>query len=301
MPVKAVCACGASYYLRDRYAGSRLACPRCGAAIEVPALPPRPAAREQPGDPVFARDKFLLNERHLGVNEKYYVTDQDGRPLLFVERPAYLSLNVLAGVGAVAAGLANLVASGFVYFFLRHGGVDTFTLGVVTVWGKLGSLLVVFLGFMSFPPKRDASIYRDDSRRETLLRIAQDRRLQLFGASYTVYDGKGTALGKLRKQRLRNILRKRWYCLSPEGEVLFIAREDSMVLSLLRRFLLGFFGLLRTDFLIYGPRWRVLGEFDRRFTLLDRYVLDLGADGLRTMDRRLALAMGVILDTGENR
>ena len=45
----------------------------------------------------------------------------------------------------------------------------------------------------------------------------------------------------------------------------------------------------------------VFGEFNRKFTLFDRYVLDLSADADRTFDRRIALAVGVMLDTGERR
>ncbi len=73
------------------------------------------------------------------------------------------------------------------------------------------------------------------------------------------------------------------------------------MLSLLRRVLGTFFGFLRTNFLFLGPGGEVLGEFNRKFTLLDRYVLDLTADPERTLDRRLALAAGVMLDTGERR
>jgi hypothetical protein len=149
--------------------------------------------------------------------------------------------------------------------------------------------------------KRHITVYRDDSRREVLLKVLQDDRIQLFTASYTVAGPDGVKLARLYKNRLRNLLRKRWYCLAPGGERLFVAREDSMILSILRRFLLGFFGLLRTDFIFLGKDETVLGEFDRRFTILDRYVLDLTADPLRSVDRRVALAMGVLLDTGEKR
>jgi hypothetical protein len=45
----------------------------------------------------------------------------------------------------------------------------------------------------------------------------------------------------------------------------------------------------------------VVGEFNRKFTLLDRYVLDLSRDEERALDRRVAVAMGVMLDTGERR
>lgn len=182
MSVNVTCACGAAYNLKDEYAGSRLGCPKCGAAIAAPALPPAPPVHAQAGGPAFA----------------------------------------------------------------------------------------------------------------------QDSNIQLFTASYTVTGADGGRLALIYKKRLRNIFRKRWYGLGPDGP-LFTAQEDSIILSALRRMVLGFLGLLHTDFMVYSPGGQVLGEFNRRMTLRDRYVLDMTQDSLRSLDRRVALALGVMLDTGENR
>jgi len=112
----------------------------------------------------------------------------------------------------------------------------------------------------------------------------------------------GEPLATLRKTYLHNIVRKRWYVTTPRGEPIAMAIEDSIVLSLLRRVLGTFFGFLRTNFIfVRGRDEEVFGEFNRKFTLLDRYVLDLSADAGRTFDRRLAVALGVMLDTGERR
>ena len=40
---------------------------------------------------------------------------------------------------------------------------------------------------------------------------------------------------------------------------------------------------------------------DRKFKLRDQYVLDLTADPDRTLDRRLAIALAIGLDTLQNR
>jgi hypothetical protein len=84
-----------------------------------------------------------------------------------------------------------------------------------------------------------------------------------------------------------------------------MAIEDSMVLSLLRRVLGSLFGVLRTNFLLVhqggAEGESVFGEFNRKLTLLDRYVLDLSGDPERRFDRRVALALGIMLDTGEKR
>jgi hypothetical protein len=155
---------------------------------------------------------------------------------------------------------------------------------------------------MSLRPLRHVTIYRDESRKEPLLRVLQDQRVALLVRTYTITTAAGAPLAKLRKTYLHNIIRKRWYVASPDGAPLAMAIEDSMVLSLLRRVLGPFFGFLRTNFIfVRGRDEEVFGEFNRKFTLLDRYVLDLSADAGRTFDRRIALALGVMLDTGERR
>lgn len=301
MPVRAICACGAVYNLKNEYSGQRLGCPLCGRPVDVPALPPPPPVRPQDGDPAFARDKFLLNEQHFGVSEKYSVTDEQGNELLFAERPNHLFLNVLAIFGGIAAGFANLVLFMLLYQAAKRAGLDALLGAPLRFWGVLGSPLVAVAAAQLLFKKRHVTVYRDDSRQEVLLRVEQDSRLQLLTASYTVTGPGGEPLAVLFKKRLRNIFRKRWYGLGPDGP-LFVAEEDSPILSLLRRMVLGCLGLMHTDFLIRSPAdGRVLGEFNRGMSLRDRYVLDLTHDPLRSVDRRAALALGVMLDTGEGR
>jgi len=300
MPVNVICACGAAYNLKDEYAGSRLGCPRCGAAISVPALPPGPPVHAQAGDPAFAQDTFLLHERHLGISEKYAVLDKEGAELMFVERPNYIFLNVLAIFGGIVAGILNLFVCGLFAHLVKVARLDPLYLFPLALWAKLGSFFVAIAAAQALSRRRHITVYRDDSREEVLLRITQDSSIQLLTASYTVAGADGERLARLYKKRLGNVFRKRWYGLGPDGP-LFTAQEDSIILSVLRRMVLGFLGLLHTDFIIYSPGGQVLGEFNRRMTLRDRYVLDMTPDSLRSLDRRVALALGVILDTGENR
>ena len=64
-------------------------------------------------------------------------------------------------------------------------------------------------------------------------------------------------------------------------------------------------GFLRANFILVTPQPDnteiTRGEFNRNFTVLDRYVLDLTRDRPRLIDRRIAIALGVLLDTGEHR
>jgi hypothetical protein len=159
----------------------------------------------------------------------------------------------------------------------------------------------VFVGIV-LSAKRHVTFYRDPSKSEPLINVLQDAKFQPITATYTVTDRDGTLLCRLHKNILYNLIRKRWYCYRPDGSMLCVAMEDSIVLSLLRRFLGPMFGLLRTNFIIVPPdSEQVIGEFNRKFTLFDRYVLDLTHDANRMLDRRIALALGVMLDSGERR
>ena len=240
----------------------------------------------RPGlDPVFDRDIFLLNQRVLTIASQYEVWAPDGTPVLYVERPTYVVRTMLAyGVAFVAA--AALLA----------------TIDEVPVLSVLLAAVVFMVVSMSARPLRHVTVYRDDSRAAMLLRIVQNERIALFTRSYSVRLPDGTPLARLRKHYLHNLLRKRWYAETPGGEILAVAREDSIVLSLLRRVLGTLFGVLRTNFVIQRPHGGdVIGEFNRKFTLRDRYVLDMTGDPDQTLDRRIAFALGVMLDSGERR
>jgi hypothetical protein len=99
---------------------------------------------------------------------------------------------------------------------------------------------------------------------------------------------------------LFDYVRRRWEVKNSYGVRLCLAKEDSIILSLLRRTGIPIFLFLRTNFIFLRGQ-DVIGEFNRKFTLLDRYVLDMTADAGRSIDRRIALALGVMLDTGERR
>src|SRR5689334_11311720 len=98
MPVQYQCACGSSYSLRDEFAGRMVECPRCGASGQAPALGAALTPVSQ-ADPLFDRDLFLLNQKALALNEKYYVADEQGRNIAFIERPR----DFLRNIGAVFA------------------------------------------------------------------------------------------------------------------------------------------------------------------------------------------------------
>jgi hypothetical protein len=334
MATKVTCACGATAIVKDEFAGQIGQCHACGSPVMAgepspssPAPPsalidePRrdfsqptldgmnipataaPAALSAAAAPaadenfVFSRDIFLLRQKQLAISEKYAVLSEDGTPLLFVERPAHLLRNLLALFAGVAAGIAV-----FAFFLLTFGLMPESARSVYILLGSLLGVAAIFAVYVMLEQKRHLEFYADESRQRRLLRVIQEKKFELFNATYSVLDAMGMRIGTFSKNHLAGLIRKHWVCSDPLGSALFVAREDSVAQAMLRRLLGPLFGLLRLNFIFCDAQnGSVLGEFNRSSTILDRYVLDMGLDGEKRIDRRLALAMGVMLDSGERR
>jgi uncharacterized protein YxjI len=250
-------------------------------------------------DPVFDRDTFLLRQQLLKISEKYDVADEQGNNIIYIERPAHL----LQNLGAI---LAALVAWGVVFAAFMAVSEQTppnsAARAILAILGVVLSFVAAFAVGVPLSAKRHVTFYRDGSKRDRLLEVLQDKKWQPITMTFTVRDFRGKPLARFAKNILYNLFRKRWYVYGPDKRLQFVAKEDSVILSLLRRFLGPMFGLLRTNFIILRPDSEdVIGEFKRKFTILDRYVLDMTGDPQRLMDRRVALALGVMLDTAERR
>jgi uncharacterized protein YxjI len=292
------CVCGASYSLKDELAGKKVKCPTCG-EVAVAGGSAAKGAFSADLDPVFQRDKFLLRQKHLAIGEKYYVWDEQGEVLLFVERPAHFLQSLVALFGAIGALIVVGGGLGALASVMPAGNAQ----GIVGIVAGLGGLAACLVAAIALSPKRHVNFYRDDTKSRPMLTVLQDKKAQLITATYTVLDVNSKPIARLQKNYLYNIFRKRWYIVEAESDrVIALALEDSLILSMLRRLIGPMLGLLRTNFIITeGESDRVIGEFNRKFTLLDRYVLDMTPDRGQHLDRRVAVALGLMLDTGEKR
>lgn len=299
MPIDIRCDCGREFAFKNELAGRSVACPDCGTTLSIPAISAQ-------ADAAFDRDRFLLRQKRLSINEIYDVRDDRDASLLYVRRPTYPFRRILA----ILAGLLvifGLLGASLALAFAVHGegkAAGSPLGGIITGVGMLLAMVAGFVTIIALSPKRHVSFYRDPSRQECVLEVLQDSKFMPIRRNFTVVDPKAGPIGRMSKNILFDLFRKRWRVNDSEGEPVCTAFEDSIILALLRRFLGPLFGLLRTNYVIVrgadadGDR---LGEFNRKLTLFDRYVLDLSADPLRSLDRRLAVALGVMLDTGEKR
>jgi hypothetical protein len=245
----------------------------------------------------FDRDRFLFAQKLFSIHQTYHVFDESNRPILFVQRSSHWARRILAILGFVATvvlitagavGLAVLVTSDLAQLIIMISGA---VLGIAA--GVSAAIWIM--------PKRHIEFYADESRQRLLLRIYQDQKWAWLVSTFTAADADDNLLGWYSKNVLTDIFRKRWKMFDPEGRLVCLGMEDSWVNAVLRRVFREYWPM-RLNFIYVEPEsGRKLGEFNRKFTLLDKYVLDLSADAGRTLNRCLALGMGVLFDTGEKR
>jgi uncharacterized protein YxjI len=153
--------------------------------------------------------------------------------------------------------------------------------------------------------KEDVRFYADENETRELFRIKARRMLDI-GGSYDVTTAEGERIGVLQKVFGRSLFRSTWKILGPQEEELVTAQERSLFLAIARRLVdfvpyVGEYIPIPYNFEITDAAGTRVGGMDRKFQIRDKYILDLSGDHARALDRRLAVALAIGLDTLQNR
>jgi uncharacterized protein YxjI len=163
---------------------------------------------------------------------------------------------------------------------------------------------VAFVRQRKLAIKEDIRFYGDEGETQELFRISARQWLDTGGSRYDVVAADGGRIGVLH-HLFKSILRTTWSVQDGDERELAIARERSQIGAVARRlidFVPDVGGLIPIPYnfdVLAGEE--VIGRIDRKFQLRDRYVLDLTGDPEKRIDRRLAIALAVGLDTLQNR
>jgi uncharacterized protein YxjI len=153
--------------------------------------------------------------------------------------------------------------------------------------------------------KENIRFFADEGETQELFHIQAQTWLDTGGSRYDVVDVHEGKIGLLHHQFGKSLLRSTWSVSNGTDQEVAIARERSQAMAILRRvidFVPDYGGLIPIPYnfdILAGDR--VIGTMNRKFQLRDRYVLDLSGDPDRALDRRLAIALAIGLDTLQNR
>ena len=153
--------------------------------------------------------------------------------------------------------------------------------------------------------REEIRFFADEGETQELFHIKARTWLDTGGSKYDVVDPDGGQIGLLEHLFKQSLFRSTWRVSNGQDEEVATAQERSLPLAVLRRvidFVPDYGGLIpipyNFDLLASG---QVIGRMDRKFKLRDQYVLDLSGDPNKALDRRLAIALAIGLDTLQNR
>ena len=153
--------------------------------------------------------------------------------------------------------------------------------------------------------KERIGFFADEGETQEVFHIKARSMLDTGGSKYDVVGADGESIGLLEHLFKQSLLRTTWRISDAAGAEVARAQERSLPMAVARRvidFVPDYGGLIPIPYnfdLLAGDR--VVGTMNRRFKLRDQYVLDLSADPDKVLDRRLAIALAIGLDTLQNR
>ena len=151
--------------------------------------------------------------------------------------------------------------------------------------------------------KEDIRFFADESEAEELFRIKARAVFEVRGR-FDITTPEGERIGLLEKVFGISLLRSTWRIYDGNEQQVALAQEKSMPIAILRRAI---------DLVPYGELipivfqftiqmdGREVGELRRPIGLRDRYILKLGGDPDRRIDRRVAVALAIALDALQSR
>lgn len=171
---------------------------------------------------------------------------------------------------------------------------------VLTFFGKAAHTYagdgtpLLYTKLKAFKLKEDIRIYADESMKEEVLSI-KARNIIDFGASYDVFEG-AERVGMLRRRGWKSsFVRDEWVLFDANEREIGFIREDSAILSLLRRYieLVSFLVPQGYHVEIAGKQIAQLKQNFNPFVF--KLAVDFTADTSRSLDRRLGVAAAMLL------
>lgn len=169
--------------------------------------------------------------------------------------------------------------------------------------------MFAFIQQKRFTMREKFVAYTDETKQEVSFEI-KSRQVLDFGARYDVADAAGTPLGVIGKDFKSSLLRSTWHIFQPgaEDRPALVVQERNKNFALIRRaweilpFISEFPLLMRYHFDFINPQSnQVNATYNKTTLLLDQYELNVTGGVAETMDPRVLIALGIMMDALQGR
>jgi uncharacterized protein YxjI len=165
--------------------------------------------------------------------------------------------------------------------------------------------LVGFAEQKRFNLYESVTVWKTEAKDAVLFTITAEKLLDVHGR-YFIRDGEGRDIGYLRKNFRASLLRSTWGVYDMSDTLLFEAKEKNLTIAIIRR-IASFIPIDFVELLEQLPirfyfekAGKLVGHHRRLRGLRDKYEIEV-TDDLKDVDRRLLLALGLLLDILQQR
>lgn len=149
--------------------------------------------------------------------------------------------------------------------------------------------------------KEDIRLYESEAMQRELLRIAA-RSIIDFGATYDVFDSvTNEKVGSLRRKGLKSLIRDTWLVFDEGDREVGVIEEDSTFKAVVRRIAGDWAWLFPQAFRVRLGETAVMHVRQRFNPIVKRLEIDFSPDPQAALDRRLGLAIGILMSAIEGR
>ena len=157
---------------------------------------------------------------------------------------------------------------------------------------------LAFLRKKVFTWKDEIRVFTDETQSLELLRI-KARKIIDWGTAFDVTDSiNNQKIGALKRRGWKSVMRKEWIIMDALDQEIGRIQEDSMMLALVRRFVLALIPQTYT-FEVFG---QPVGTAEQNWNVFaPKMSVDFTSDPGKRLDRRLAVAAVILLMAVEGR
>lgn len=171
---------------------------------------------------------------------------------------------------------------------------------------KSSQNLIAFAKQKKMKIREEITFYTSTDQTKLYFSSKADKTLD-FKARNTIRDEAGIAIGSIKNEFGKSLLRTTWIISDNSGNQIVKLQERSANFAILRRLwdfipILGefpIFGRIQFDYL--DNVGKVVGTNNRRWSLRDEYDIEFTDEAVKILDERLAIASFVMLDAFLNR
>jgi len=159
--------------------------------------------------------------------------------------------------------------------------------------------MVLYVEMKALKLKEDIRVYSDDTKSKEIMLIKARQMLDISAAYDVVDAATGQKVGALKRAGLKStFIRDEWSILDVNDQPFGKIEEDSMVMALIRRFLVK---IIPQGFTV-EVNGQPIAEFKQSWNpFVLKLMLDFSGDPNFTLDRRLGIAAAILLNAIEGR